>query len=163
MRHRPSVIDIISAAFKPGPGPCTPPEVKVGDKCVNLAAAFPGGQPFLTPVGNIGEPIMGRYGAGYVPGSLEVSRAVCLPGDVVGNDGICYPKRSIKNSDRQWPRGRRPLLTGGEMRAISIAARAAGKFQRTQKRLERMGMIKKPARAQRIKLPPHQHQITSGS
>lgn len=112
----------------------------------------------------VGEAVMGRYGAGYVPGSKLIDRAVCLKGDVVGDDGVCYPKRSISNKDRQWPQGRRPLLTGGEMRAISVASRAAGKFERTQKRLQKMGMIRKPAPRARIPaaLPPHQHQITSG-
>jgi len=88
--------------------------------------------------------VMGRYGAAYVPGSMMVDRAVCLPGDVVGDDGLCYPRKSLKNDERAWPRGRRPLLTGGEMRAISIASRAAGRLTRTAVRLQDMGLIKKP-------------------
>ncbi len=99
----------------------------------------------------IGEPVMGRFGAAYVPGSLIVDRAVCLPGDVVGSDGLCYPKKSIKNSDREWPRGRRPLLTGGDMRAIGVAHRAAARLTRTAGRLQDMGLIKKPIVAKRRK------------
>lgn len=110
----------------------------------------------------MGQAVMGRYGAAYVPGSMVVDRAVCLAGDVVANDGLCYPKKSITNKQREWPQGRRPLLTGGEMRAISIATRAAGKFSRTQKRLEKLGMIKKPTRA-RAAAPKHQHLIQGGS
>lgn len=107
------------------PGVTTPAEVSVGR-------------------GGIGQAVMGRYGAAYVPGSKIINRAICLPGDVVGDDGLCYPKRSLRNSDREWPRGRRPLLTGGEMRAISVAHRAAGRLTRTAVRLQDMGLIKKP-------------------
>ena len=92
----------------------------------------------------IGQAIMGRFGAAYEPGNMVIDRAVCLPGDVVGSDGLCYPRRSIKNSDREWPRGRRPLLTGGDMRAISIAHRAGARMTRAAGRLQDMGIIKKP-------------------
>jgi len=97
----------------------------------------------------VGEAVMGQFGAALVPGRMAVSRAVCIRGMVVGSDGLCYNKSAISNKDRMWPRGRQPLLTGGEMRAISIAARAAGKFERTQKRLQKIGMIKKPSRGRR--------------
>lgn len=110
----------------------------------------------------MGETVMGRYGAAYVPGNMVVNRAVCLSGDVVANDGFCYPKKAITNKEREWPRGRQPLLTGGEMRAISVASRAAGKFERTQKRLQKMGMIKKPAPRRAIASKGHQHAIVSG-
>jgi len=93
---------------------------------------------------SVGEPVMGQFGAAYVPGNKIIDRAVCLKGDVVGSDGLCYPKRSIRNKDREWPRGRRPLLTGGDMRAISVAHRAASRLTRTAGRLQDMGLIKKP-------------------
>lgn len=99
----------------------------------------------------MGQAVMGKYGAAYVPGSMIIDRAVCLPGDVVGDDGLCYPKRSIKNSDREWPRGRRPLLTGGDMRAISIAHRAGARMTRAAGRLQDMGIIKKPIVRKQIK------------
>jgi len=111
-----------------------------------------------TPGGDV---VMGRYGAGEMPGNMVVNRAVCRPGMVIGDDGVCYNRSQIKNSEREWPRGRRPLLTGGDMRAISTAARAGRRLERTTKRLQKIGMMKKPApRARR--LPAHQHQITSG-
>ncbi len=99
----------------------------------------------------VGDALMGRYGAAYVPGSMIVDRAVCLPGDVVGDDGLCYPKGALKNSEREWPRGRRPLLTGGDMRAILIASRAAARMTRTAQRLQELGMIKKPIVKRRTK------------
>ncbi len=99
----------------------------------------------------VGEAVMGRFGAAYHPGNMIVDRAICLPGDVVGSDGLCYPKKAIRNSDREWPRGRRPLLTGGDMRAISVAHRAAARLTRTAGRLQDMGLIKKPIVRKQIK------------
>ena len=97
---------------------------------------------------------MGIYGAGEVPGNMVINRAICRPGMVVADDGICYNKSQIRNSQRQWPRGRRPLLTGGDMRAISTAARAGARLERTTKRLQKIGLMKKP--------PPRRKLITSG-
>ena len=62
----------------------------------------------------------------------------------MGTDGLCYNKRDISNKERFWPRGRRPLLTGGEMRCISIASSAAKKLQRKQKQLRELGLLKAP-------------------
>lgn len=103
----------------------------------------------------VGDAVMGRYGAAYHPGSQIVDRAICLAGDVVGDDGLCYPKSSLTNRQRAWPRGRRPLLTGGEMKAISVAARAGKRLEMAQKRLQKIGLMKKPA-------PRRAKQITSG-
>ena len=102
-----------------------------------------------------GDAVMGRYGAAEVPGQKIVNRAVCRPGMVVGDDGLCYNRTQIKNNQRQWPRGRRPLLTGGDMRAISVAARAGARLERTTKRLQKIGLMKKPSRPVK--------RITSGS
>lgn len=93
------------------------------------------------PVG-VGEAVMGRYGAALEPGIMIIERSVCLPGMNLGDDGLCYNKGAITNKQRQWPRGRRPLLTGGDMRAIGIAARAGSKLDRTTKRLRVLGLMK---------------------
>jgi len=123
-----------------------------GGTCVDLTALPPGGRPALTGRSGVAaEAVMGRYGAAYVPGSRMIDRAVCLPGDLVGDDGLCYNRKSLTNKERMWPRGRRPLLTGGEMRAISIAHRAAGRLTRTAVRLQDMGLIKKPVARKRLK------------
>jgi len=92
----------------------------------------------------VGDAVMGRFGAALTPGSRIIDRAICLPGMVIAVDGLCYNKKQIRNSERMWPRGRRPLLTGGDMRAISIASRAANRLTRTAVRLQEMGLIKKP-------------------
>lgn len=96
---------------------------------------------------------MGRYGAAMQPGSMMIDRAVCGRKMHLADDGLCYSKSTISNKQRMWPRGRRPLLSGGDMRAIGIAAGAAKRLERTTKRLQSMGMMKKPS-GRRV---PHQH------
>jgi len=93
----------------------------------------------------VGEAVMGRYGAALRPGSMVIDRAVCLKGMQLGNDGLCYNRSQISNKQRQWPAGRKPLLSGGDMRAISIAARAGRRLEGATKRLQRLGMMKKAA------------------
>ena len=132
--------------------PCIFPAVRdeVTGKCIlgeRPGRDLPGDQP-------IGEAVMGQYGAALVPGSMPVDRAVCLRGMQLGNDGLCYNKGQITNKQRMWPAGRKPLLTGGDMRAISTAARAGRRLEGATKRLQRMGMMKKPIRRT---LPPHRH------
>lgn len=131
------------ALAAPDPCPGTT-NVMIGGRCVDPLAAFPGGRPLTSPIQTGGgEAVMGRFGAGLVPQQRTITTAVCLPGMVLGKDDLCYNKRDIPNRDRMWPKGRAPLLTGGEMRAISTAARAAGKLTRTKKRLEKIGLMKK--------------------
>jgi len=104
----------------------------------------------------VGDAVMGRYGAALTPGSLIIDRAVCLKGMQLGDDGLCYNKSQISNKQRMWPAGRKPLLSGGDMRAIGIAARAGRRVEGATKRLQRLGMMKKPA--SRRALPPPVHQ-----
>jgi len=90
----------------------------------------------------VGDAVMGQFGAALEPGVMMIERSVCLPGMQLAKDGLCYNKGAITNSQRMWPRGRRPLLTGGDMNAISIASRAGSKLDRTTKRLRALGMMK---------------------
>jgi len=100
-----------------------------------------------------GVPVMGRFGAGTEPAIFMTDTRRCPRRAVLGVDGICYNKGDLRNADRWWPRGRRPLLTGGEMRAISTASSAAKKLQRKQKQLESLGLLKRPAARSRRALP----------
>jgi len=118
--------------------------------------AAPSAAVAAAPAGVAAQAVMGRFGAAYVPGSRIIDRAICLPGDVVAVDGLCYPRSKLRNADRAWPRGRRPLLTGGEMRAISTAARAGRRLELASKRLQKIGLMKKPPSRSKPKL------ITSG-
>jgi len=98
-----------------------------------------------------GDALMGQYGAALQPGNIIIDRADCtfrgtVRGMILGNDGLCYNKAQLTNKERMWPRGRRPLLTGGDMRAISTAARAGRRLEATTKRLQKIGLMKKPVR-----------------
>ena len=102
---------------------------------------------------------MGRYGAALHPFVEDRMVRSCLPGMVLGKDVLCYNKRDLTNKEREYPKGRAPLLTGGERNAISKASRAAKKIERTTKQLQKLGMIKKPktARKSPAALPHHHH------
>ncbi len=103
----------------------------------------------------VGDPVMGRYGAGFEPDVFSTTTRRCGRGAVLGLDGICYNRRDLRNSERFWPRGRRPLLTGGEMRCISVASSAAKKLQKKQKQLTELGLLKRPAPRARRAEPVH--------
>ena len=116
---------------------------------------LPGGE---TGFVDFGAARMGRFGAGLEPGIQPIQKRVCPTATVLGKDGLCYNRRDIRNSERAWPRGRRPLLTGGEMRCITIAAQAARKMQNKQKQLQDLGVLKKPTpRLRRKALPAVTH------
>lgn len=91
-----------------------------------------------------GNLVRGRFGIGQAPrvaGRLNNKRGQpyqvlrCPKGMILGKDNVCY--ESLRNHERKWPKGRKPLLTGGEMNAITKAARAASRLQRTKKRLKK--------------------------
>ena len=133
-----------------GRPPCDFPMVRdSAGNCRKPTSGEFGGEQF-----GVGAAVMGRYGAALEPGSQIVDRAICLKGMQLGDDGLCYNKSQISNKQRMWPAGRKPLLSGGDMAAIQKAARAARRLEGTTKRLQRMGMMKKPTPR---RLPPHQH------
>lgn len=103
-----------------------------------------------SPAGGIGEAVLGRYGAALEPSFQTINKMVCLPGMVLGKPeanglSFCYNKGAISNKERLWPKGRAPLLTGGEMAAIAKASSAVKKFQRTGARFRTLGLLKTPA------------------
>jgi len=134
-------------------GPCEDPRLVLNPQgqCV-----FPG-----SPVGIrtlTGEPVLGIYGAGIRPGSMMIDRAVCGKKMQLGDDGVCYNRSQISNKQRMWPAGRKPLLTGGDMRAISVASRAGKRMDAATARLRKLGMMKKPAASRRPTKAEQQHQ-----
>ncbi len=92
-----------------------------------------------------GEAVMARYGAALVPSSEAITVRRCPRGAVLAKDGYCYNKSQIRRGDRMWVPGRKPLLTGGEMNALTVAARVTSKIEAKTKALQRMGLMKKPA------------------
>ena len=132
--------------FRPGRGlierdGCDPPLILNPATGNCIAPTSPRGAELF-----FGEATMGQYGAALIPGTQLVDRAVCPRGTHLGNDGLCYNKSQITNKQRMWPAGRKPLLSGGDMAAISTAARAGRRMDLATKRLQKMGMMKKPAR-----------------
>ncbi len=93
--------------------------------------------------GPIGDAVMGRFGAALVPGSRMIDRAVCLRGMVLGEDGLCYNRGQIRNSQRMWPKGAKPLGTPEEMRALRIASTFGRRMERSLERLQDIGLLKK--------------------
>lgn len=132
-----------------GFGGCPPGTIAVGERCLDF---FPGGatqgqgvnvDPIATGPGGNGGPLAMN---GSTPQVTTQTTRRCGRGMVLGYDGRCYDRRTISNKQRYWPKGRKPLLTGGELNAISKAARAARRVEGTKKKLEKLGLLKKPSR-----------------
>jgi len=131
----------------------TVPDPQGADFCVSPESGFGRSRGAGAAVGDA---VMGQFGAALEPGVQMIERSVCLPGMQLAKDGLCYNKGAITNTQRMWPRGRRPLLTGGDMRAIGVAARAGAKLDRTTKRLRALGMMKAlPKGRGSIRAKPH--------
>ena len=120
-----------------------------------------GPAPFLDGAQAPGLATIGRFGAAVEPSFRSTTIRDCPRGMVLAVDSLCYSRRDVRNSERFWPRGRRPLLTGGEMRAISTAASAAKKLQRKQKDLMALGLLPKPtARRKKAGVTGHKATLT---
>ena len=105
--------------------------------------------------------VTGQFGAGFEPSLISTEMLECPPGTILGKDEVCYNRRDLRNNERKWPRGRRPLLTGGEMRAISTAASAAKRLQKKQQQLRSLGLLKPlpKAKAPKMLAPGHHAHI----
>lgn len=138
-------------------GPCPPGSVRVPPfigPCVNT----PGGP--VTGGGvtlSYGEAVTARYGTALVPASRTLTVRRCPRGAVLANDGYCYNRGSLNKRDRMWIPARKPLLTGGDLNAITKANRAANKIKAQQKRLQAMGMLAKPKTTRRAPHVQHHH------
>jgi len=93
-----------------------------------------------------GDAVMGRFGSALEPFVEDRMHRSCLPGMVLGRDGLCYNtgRNGIANRDRMWPKERKPLGTPGELNAVTTASRFAKRVQSNTKRLQKMGMLPKP-------------------
>jgi len=172
---RPAPVSVIPQTFQPAPTPTTFPgqPLRIGGgggggggartngPCPRGTSPDPQGRGFCisprSPFGAQefgGEVIAGQYGAGFVAGSRIVDVAQCPRGTVLGKDGICYA--NLANRNRLYPRGRRPLLTGGDMRAISRARRAGNRMANVKTDLIAIGMLKAagPRKRRKKSVPP---------
>lgn len=142
-----------------GPAPCpsgTVPDPQGRGFCVSPRS--PVGRAARATTNGFGNAVMGQFGAALEPEQFQTLTRRCPRGAVLGLDGLCYNRRDLRNTERMWPRGTAPLLTGGDMRCIRIAARAGTKLTRKTKQLRAMGMmpaLPKPRKAKA--LPPGHH------
>jgi len=100
---------------------------------------LPGGR---TGMMTFGDPSM----IGMEPEQIPSMRRECGPGYVLGRNGLCYDKRILPNKMRQWPKGPRPLLTGGEMNTLR---RARGLEKRVTKAAKMFGLHSHPRKKKR--------------
>lgn len=71
--------------------------------------------------------VTGAFGMPAIRPVLEQRlHSTCPKGMVLGEDELCYPKAVLRRDSRfrKWRPGTRPILTGGEVRAIATARRA---------------------------------------
>jgi len=125
-------------------GGCPAGRTPVRGRCVKVSAILPGGVPFTTGRGGVA--VMGQFGAGLSPEQESVTVHRCLPGMVLGKDMKCYNRKDISNRERKWPRGRRPLGTPSELAALAKAASFGRRMESTVKRMQKIGVLKKPRR-----------------
>jgi len=123
---------------------CPPPLIYDPQRDICLSAKSGEGRDTFS-----GTAVVGRFGPAIVAESELREVSVCPTGMALGKDGLCYDH--LPNRDRKYPRGRRPLLTGGEMKCISRAASAGRKLARTRSDLTAIGMLKAPVRRKRKK------------
>jgi len=93
--------------------------VKITDK---VAAFLPGGSRGLG-----GEAVEGAFGMPAIePVIVLREHRECPKAMVLGEDDLCYPRAVLRRDSRfrKWKPGARPILTGGQRRAISKARTA---------------------------------------
>lgn len=129
------------------PSGCPPGTIRIPGtlQCVSPGDMWPGGAPGVVPTSPAPMTAPGMLGA-VQPQATQQRRLRCPRGYVLGADELCYHRSAISNKQRKWPKGRKPLLTGGDLNAISRAARAAGRMKTQQKRLQKLGLLPKPGR-----------------
>lgn len=121
-------------------------------QCVDIepGGATQGGGLFISE----GEVVKGRFGAAVQPMADERVTRRCPKGHVLADDNLCYDSRTLPKRFRKWVPARKPLLTGGDLNAISRASRAAGRMERQQKRLQKLGLLKKSTKTKKVFVCP---------
>lgn len=77
--------------------------------------------------------VNGRWGAGYVPITVQRTYRACPPGAVLGKDGVCYDR--LARTNREHNPGAKPFMTGGE---VTILRRAKALRKRGSKLLREL-------------------------
>jgi len=87
--------------------------------------------------------VTGSFGMPAIRPRVEMRpHRTCPTGMVLGTDGLCYPKAVLRRDSkfREWRPGTRPVLTGGEVRAI---AKARSAITRGRDRMAGLGVTVK--------------------
>lgn len=96
-----------------------------------IQRTLPGGATGYLPPTEYGGAVMGAFGVPALqPAAMQAVTLRCPPGSVLGKDDLCYQKGSITNKQRKWPKGPRPLLTGGEMKTLRKVKTLENKVKR---------------------------------
>jgi len=132
----------------PGPGLLDPLGLDLGARARELFAPPPVGPP-------VGVAMIGSSAVAPFRTTTVIRR--CGRGFVLAIDGLCYDRKTLRKDQRMWPPGRKPLLTGGQLNAIAIAARAAGRIKTQTKRLQKLGMLQKPKTTRKAIAPVSHH------
>jgi len=74
----------------------------------------------------------------HVPAITDVRTRRCRKGSVLGTDGWCHPKGTIRNADREYPKPPRPLGTRGDMKAVRVASTFGRRLVANKKRLKKL-------------------------
>lgn len=118
----------------PTPGGfCVPPariDPRTG-KCKLFVGQYEGPDVIPAPTGTemvvFQDAVTGAFGMPAIRPVNELrNHLTCPKAMVLGEDNLCYPRAVLRRDSRfrKWKPGTRPVLTGGEVKAISTARRA---------------------------------------
>jgi len=88
----------------------------------------------------VGEAVAGAFGMPAMQPAAETRTHLSCPGGMVlGRDDLCYPRAVLRRDSRfrKWRPGTRPVLTGGEVKAI---AKARSAIMRGRARMSGLGV-----------------------
>lgn len=116
---------------------CIPP-FRVDPRTGRCTTPFLGSVPGPDPRGNgSGERFDGSMHHPHAPMVVSVATRRCGRGHVLSWRGECVSKKDIRNSDRMYPKPRRPLGTPGELNAVTKAKRFSTRLVNSRKSLKK--------------------------
>lgn len=113
---------------------CPEGQIRIQNKCVDLMAAPPGGQPFISQAAY--STAQGAFGMPAVVPEQEMRRHLkCPRGMVLGYDEMCYPKAVLprRSQFRKWKGARRPPVSVKDAQAIRRAEQAKDRVKKLAK------------------------------
>jgi len=133
IRTRPQDIPGFGVNIPTPGGFCVPPariDPRTG-KCKLFVGQYEGPDVIPAPTGTemvvFQDAVTGAFGMPAIRPVNELrNHLTCPKAMVLGEDNLCYPRAVLRRDSRfrKWKPGTRPVLTGGEVKAISTARRA---------------------------------------